>query len=313
MRAFVLGNYINANFLVVDRLPQEGESLAATSYRQEHGGKGLNLAMALKRLGVEVNLMMAVGPDLAGEAVTQRVAAEGIDTAGVLTLGAASGFGVGFIAPDGRNFLAVHLGANALLTPDHVQAARGALAEADWVLAHFEIPETVSLEAFRMARRQGKQTYLNPSPWHAPDPELMALTDVLVVNATEAALMFDQPNLADLSRDGWTTRLPALASGAQWRGTLLVVTLADAGCVALDGAGRAMSHPAYPIRQVDATGSGDAFGSGLVWSLMCRQALFEALRVANACGALLAAREGVLDNLPTRARVEEFMASDRRD
>ena len=53
MKAFVLGNYMNAHFLHVDRLPNPGESLVAKRVFQEHGGKGLNLGLGLHRLGVE--------------------------------------------------------------------------------------------------------------------------------------------------------------------------------------------------------------------------------------------------------------------
>ncbi|MCB1769057.1 MAG: ribokinase [Candidatus Competibacteraceae bacterium] len=309
MRAFVLGNYMNANFLYVDRLPLAGESLAATRIFQEHGGKGLNLAVGLHRLGVAVDLLIAVGADEAGAAVTRRLAEEGIDTMRVLTLGSHSGYGVGFIAPDGRNFLAAHLGANALLTTEHVEQARDVIGNADSVLASFEIPNPVILNAFHLARRLSKQTCLNPSPWRQIDNELLALTDVLVVNASEAALMFNQPDLEKLTRKDWLERLPALAQRISWQGRLLVVTLADAGCVALDEADTAVSQPAYPIQQVDATGAGDAFGSGLVWSLLRGLPLTEALRISNACGALIAAREGILDGLPRRAEVEAFMAA----
>ena len=309
MRAFVLGNYMNANFLYVDRLPLAGESLAATRIFQEHGGKGLNLAVGLHRLGVAVDLLIAVGADEAGAAVTRRLAEEGIDTMRVLTLGSHSGYGVGFIAPDGRNFLAAHLGANALLTTEHVEQARDVIGNADSVLASFEIPNPVILNAFHLARRLSKQTCLNPSPWRQIDNELPALTDVLVVNASEAALMFNQPDLEKLTRKDWLERLPALAQRISWQGRLLVVTLADAGCVALDEADTAVSQPAYPIQQVDATGAGDAFGSGLVWSLLRGLPLTEALRISNACGALIAAREGILDGLPRRAEVEAFMAA----
>ncbi|MCB1780740.1 MAG: hypothetical protein KDJ34_11760 [Candidatus Competibacteraceae bacterium] len=90
---------------------------------------------------------------------------------------------------------------------------------------------------------------------------------------------------------------------------MLAVTLTDAGCVALDKAGTAVSQPAYPIQQVDATGAGDAFGSGLVWSLLRGLPLTESLRTGNACGALIAAREGILDGLPRCADVEIFMAA----
>ncbi len=309
MRAFVLGNYMNAHFLYVDRLPVAGESLAATRYFQEHGGKGLNLGVGLHRLGVTVDLLMAVGQDDAGAAVIHRLAEEGIGTDWVLTLGPNSGYGVGFIAPDGRNFLAAHPGANALLTPDHVEQAQAILSAADWVLASFETPDPVILQAFRLARRLGKRTYLNPSPWRALDADLAKLTDVLVINATEAAALFAQPALEDSTPDEWMARLPALAHLIGWSGRWLVVTLADAGCVALDETGQRVRQPAYRIRQIDATGAGDAFGCGLVWSLLRDLPLAEALCVGNACGALIAAREGILEGLPDRAAVEAFMAA----
>jgi ribokinase len=167
MRAFVLGNYMNAHFLRVERLPGPGESLRADDYFAEHGGKGLNLAGGLHRLGIAVELLMAVGQDAAGAAGLQWLEEEGIGTRLVLRLGTSSGFGVGFVAADGRNFLAAHLGANALLLPQHVDEALDALAASDWVLASFESPDALILQAFRHARRLGKRTYLNPSPWRA--------------------------------------------------------------------------------------------------------------------------------------------------
>ena len=77
MRAFVLGNYMHACFMHVDRLPCAGESLAARRVDWEHGGKGLNLGLGLHRLGAEVHMIMAVGADLPGAAVCQALVAEG--------------------------------------------------------------------------------------------------------------------------------------------------------------------------------------------------------------------------------------------
>ena len=104
-------------------------------------------------------------------------------------------------------------------------------------------------------------------------------------------------------------RLPDLARQVGWSGRLLVVTLAEAGSVALDETGQAVDQPAYRIEQLDATGAGDAFGCGLVWSLLHNLVLTDALRIGNACGALIAAREGILDALPRRAELEAFIAA----
>jgi ribokinase len=309
MRTFVLGNYMNAHFFHVDRLPVAGESLAARRVFQEHGGKGLNLGVGLHRLGLVVDMLMAVGNDEAGALVKRALAIEGMATDYFLTLGACSGFGVGFIAPDGKNFLAAHLGANALLTPEHVDGAGAALDRAEWVMAHFEVPDAVIVHAFRRARAQGISTYLNPSPWHSPAEEMLALTDLLVVNATEAALLFDAPESADWGLLEWSTCLPALAARINWRGRVLVVTLAHLGCIALDMAGGTTSAPAFEIQQIDATGAGDAFGCGLVCGFLRGLPLAEALRIGNACGAHIAAREGILAHLPAQADLGAFLRS----
>ncbi|MEW6678766.1 MAG: PfkB family carbohydrate kinase [Pseudomonadota bacterium] len=309
MRVVVLGNYMNAHFIHVDRLPRAGESLAARRVFQEHGGKGLNLGVGLHRLGAAesrveicVDMLMAVGRDEAGASVRRALAAEGMAMDQVLELGETSGFGVGFIAPDGSNFLAAHLGANAMLLPVHVDAifddifAAGAVP--GWVLGHFEVPLAVLRHAFAKARGQGTKTYLNPSPWQPLDADFLGLVDVLVVNETEAAGLFGLDVVPAWSRAEWAAQLLALVQRVPWRGEVLVVTLGDAGSVALDDRGAVHAAAAPKIDQVDATGAGDAFGCGLVWALAQGQSVQRALETGNACGAYIAAREGILAHLP---------------
>jgi ribokinase len=307
MRTFVLGNYMNAHFMHVDRLPRAGESLTAKRVFREHGGKGLNLGLGLHRLGASVDMMLAVGADDAGEAVRRALLAEGMSDALFLTLGSASGFGVGFIAPDGSNFLASHLGANALLAAEHVERAAAQLARADWLLAHFELPDAVIRQAFQLARRHRVATYLNPSPWRAIDRELLAMTDVLVVNSQEAALLFDSRDAVHWRRAEWSARLPALAERIGWRGRVLAVTLAEDGSVALDAAGQTATAAPFAIEQIDATGAGDAFGCGLVEALSRGEPLPGALRFGNACGAHVAARSGIFAHLPRQAELADLI------
>jgi len=259
-----------------------------------------------------VDLLLAVGDDAAGVAVRQWLTGEGLETGLVLTLGPTSGFGVGFIAADGSNCLAVHPGANALLSATHLGAARARLAAADWVLAQFEVSEGVVLAAFQEAHRQGIRTALNPSPWRRIDPALLALTDLLLINAVEAALLFGRPELTTATTALWCDALPALAAELEWQGWLLAVTLGASGSVALTADEGVVSQPAWQIEQRDATGAGDAFGSGLVWSLARGLSVAEALRVGNACGSMIAAGHGILEHLPTPARLAAFMAADGR-
>jgi ribokinase len=307
MRAFVVGNYISANFLFAPTLTGPGQTAAATGYFHDHGGKGLNLAVGLHRLGVETDLLVVVGDDAPGCAVTGLLREMGMSTVHVHTGAAASGFGIGLIAPDGGNMLAAYMGANALLGESHVEQARADIEAAGFCVGQFESPQPAILAAFRIAKAAGRTTYLNPSPWSQPTDELLALTDIMVVNETEA-MDFLGAAIAGAPAQDWGRDLPELARARGWRGELLVVTLAERGAVALKADG-CVVVPAFAIDQVDATGAGDGFGCGLVSALAAGEALAFALLKASACGAIVAARQGVFDVLPDAGAVEDFLRS----
>jgi ribokinase len=307
MGILVLGSYVQATCLCVAQLPRPGESLAASALEMEHGGKGFNLAIGIHRLGVPVAIALAVGTDAAGDELSRFLCEEGIDDRYVVRLGDHSGFGVGFIAPNGENFLAVYPGTNALLRAAHLSGALESLRREDWIYAQFEIDEEPILASFRYARDQGARTVLNPSPWHIPDPALLKVTDILVVNGSEAALLLGLDSGAVRSPQLWLSLLSEWVARSGWQGELIVATLGAEGCVAVSRDNPPLYQPAYPITPVDATGAGDAFSAGLMAGLASGMPLTDALRWANACGAWVASRMGVLRALPRAMEVDDFI------
>lgn len=307
MHFFILGSYMNANFMRVHSLPSVNESHHAHAVWQEHGGKGLNLGVGLHRLGIPVTILLGIGRDHAGEAVHNFLAKEAMNTQGVIYLGEQSGYGVGFIDAHGKNFLAAFPGANALINSHHVELQFEEIDEVDWVCAQFECPEAAILRAFELAKTYNARTYLNPSPWHMPSPELLALTDVLVVNEHEAALLFNAPEVALWDMQIWAQQLPDMVQRLTFRHPLIVVTLGCQGVLTCCNEGNIHYQPAWPIEQIDATGAGDAFGCGLLWGLSHDLPMPHTLQFANACGALVAASSGVLGALPHIADVETFL------
>jgi ribokinase len=223
-------------------------------------------------------------------------------------LGAHSGYGVGFVGERGENFLAAFQGANALVNAQHVQQHFADIIASDWVCAQFEAPQEAILAAFELARLARARTYLNPSPWRMPSREILALTDVLVVNETEAALMFALPAAANWDAHIWQQQLPGMVQQLALTCELIVVTLGANGAVAYTSNGDTYFQPAWIIVQLDATGAGDAFGCGLIWGWSQRRPLDQTLSFANACGALVAAAQGVLSALPDSTLVENFCA-----
>lgn len=304
MQVLVLGSYVQAHSVGVKQLPQAGESIAAEQLWIEHGGKGLNLALGMQRLGLAVNLVVAVGRDAAGQALITYLQQTGLTTEHVLVMEGASGFGVGLVAEEGQNMIAIYPGANAKLNADHMEQVRPSLVDSQLVCAQFEIPEAPIIRAFQLAREAGIPTLLNPSPWRESSAILTALTDIWVLNETEAAQFFQLGNVSSWSSTQWLTTLEQLS----WQGKLLIVTLAEQGCVAVEQEGRMHYVPAQSIELQDPTGAGDAFTAGLVYALLSRQSLPQALTTANICGAYVAARQGVLQVLPTLEQLHTFTA-----
>ncbi|WP_225782387.1 PfkB family carbohydrate kinase [Xenophilus sp. Marseille-Q4582] len=310
-RLTVLGSFMQASCWEMTRLPQASESLDATGFWTALAGKGLAVAAGCHRLGAEVDLLLAVGQDAAGDAVLAWLAGERLSTRYVRRHAGPSGQGAGWLTPDGLNAIATFQGANAHLDAQQVAQAAPALEAARLVYAQFETPPDAALAAFTLAQRAGACTVLNPSPWTPPDRRLLAQTQILLVNALEMQRLLPQAALsAATPLPEWVRALePCWQSwpgGAQRR---LVVTLGAQGSLAFAPDGRAHHAPALPVRAVDSIGAGDAFAAGLCTAWIEGLPLPQALRRGNACGAFAVSRRGILEGLPTAGEVDALLRS----
>jgi sugar/nucleoside kinase (ribokinase family) len=68
--------------------------------------------------------------------------------------------------------------------------------------------------------------------------------------------------------------------------------------------GQIVYYPGFPFNAVDTTGAGDSFAAGLIFAHVIQgQVLTEALRFADACGALSTTGFGETAGQPTLRRV----------
>ena len=68
--------------------------------------------------------------------------------------------------------------------------------------------------------------------------------------------------------------------------------------------------PTWEVDVVDTTAAGDAFAGGFTVALSKGQSLKEAVRYANAVGALTVTRLGAQTSLPSAAEVQDLMVTD---
>jgi len=283
MTCIVVVGSLNADLVVrTERFPRPGETLRGSDLAVLPGGKSANQAVAAGRLGGTVRMVGAVGDDGNGALLRDSVAAAGVDTTHVAVReGVATGTAVITVDGAGENTIVVSAGANATLTPDDLPAD---VFEGAGVLALcLEVPIDVVLAAARAARAEGVTVLTNPSPLGAVPAELLALTDVLLVNEHEAASLGDHP----VRRS--------------------VVTRGGAGCVVRDGDAEPVTIDAVRVGAVDTTGCGDAFTGAVAVRLAAGDDLVEAARFAVGVGAYAATRPGAQASYPTTAELDAFL------
>jgi ribokinase len=89
----------------------------------------------------------------------------------------------------------------------------------------------------------------------------------------------------------------------------VVISLGEQGAMAVDSA--ALDRfPAHKVKVVDTTGAGDAFRAGLAVMLAQGKPLDDAVRFANACGALACTIMGAEPSMPKLDAVERLLATD---
>ena len=177
-------------------------------------------------------------------------AAAGIDTSGVARL-ASSGTGMAIVLVDaaGENSIVVDSAAHNQLAASHIDAASGLIEAGKLVLAQLETPVAATKRAFEIARSVGAITALNAAPApEAIDAELLALTDVLIVNEGEGQTMTGQTTAQAIGE----TLLSRV-------GQAVIITLGGLGAVLFEKDQPVREAPSHAVEVIDTTGAGDAF------------------------------------------------------
>ncbi len=270
----------------MDRLPDPDETLRAQRMEAFSGGKGANQATAAARLGAEAHMVGCVGDDDRGRWLVSVLKSSGVDTSLVRVSEEPTGTAVPLITPADVSIVIV-AGANASTGAADADAAAAVIAAADVLLLQGEVGAAGARRAAQAARSGGTAVVFNPAP---VDPFLveavMPLADVLVMNRAE--------------------QVQIDAIGPETGQCDTVITLGSRGAQVGE-----VVVPPYPADVVDPTGAGDAFCGALGVALAEERPLVEAVRFANAAGALAVATPGAQPSMPTRADVETLLDSHR--
>jgi len=245
--------------------------------RLRPGGAGANAAVWAAASGARVRLFGRVGDDLAGRLVTEELRARGVDPCLAVDPAVSTGAMLVVRQPSDRSMVADR-GANTRLVPEDLPASltAGAVLVSGYLLldASSEAAARAALE-----RVDAPFVAVEAASW----PLVQAFGRDRFLEATSGATLL-------LANEREAEALTGIADGR--RAAFELAERYGAACVKLGPAGavfvtgeRAMDAHARPVRTVDPTGAGDAFGGTLLAFLAAGRDPRVALEAACAAGA----------------------------
>jgi ribokinase len=300
----VVGSSNTDMILKLDRIPKPGETLLGGEFLTAAGGKGANQAVAAAKAGGAVTLVARVGKDMFGERAVAGFIESGINVDYVQYDKSASGVALIFVAKDGENSIGVGGGANSKLSPADVRRAKDAFADADVVIMQLETPLETVQAAADLAAASGARVILNPAPAQALPDKLLKKVSILTPNETEAELLTGVKVTDETS----CTRAADILLGKGIK-TVIITLGARGSFVATASSSELISG--FKVNPVDTTAAGDTFNGALAVALAEGSSMPDAVRFANAAGAISVTRMGAQPSAPKRSEIEKLLSGAR--
>ncbi|MAT42315.1 MAG: ribokinase [Anaerolineaceae bacterium] len=299
-KIIVIGS-LNMDLVVfTPRFPKIGETILGSSFSTFCGGKGANQAVAMARLGADVQMIGKIGKDEFGQTLLENLTANQVQTESVLEAEAQSGTAIITVDALGQNTIVVIPGANRELKPEDIYCLRETIQHSDYLVMQLEIPMETVVAAAKLAYESGVKIIVNPAPASDLPDDLYPLVDYLIPNESELSILSNLPVTT-------IEEVKAACAVLLQRGIKnLVVTMGEQG-VFYRGEDQEISISAYPVQPVDTTAAGDAFIGGFVTALAAGLPIQTILNRASASGAISVTRQGAQTSLPYDHEVDQFL------
>jgi tagatose kinase len=266
----------------------------------------------MARFGHSCGIVGCVGNDDFGRLNLERLRSDGVDVSAIrVHPEAVTGSAFVRYRPDGGRDFVFNIGQSASGAVTLDAAATALIARA----GHLHVmgsslfsPEIIAAneEAIGRIKAQGgtvsfdpnirKEMIALPGMWEALK-RVLAQADLFLPSGPELFLFtraWDEAGaIAELFELG--VRTVVLKRGAE-----------GASCFTQAGA---INIAGLPTEEIDPTGAGDCFGATFVACWLQGMESFEALRFANAAGALAVRRKGPMEGTSTRREIEDLLAS----
>ena len=291
---------INMDMTVkAERIPLKGETLKGWDLKYVPGGKGANQAVAMAKLGAEVEMFGCVGDDAAGASLLKNLQDVGVETKCVKVVeGEPTGLAM-ITVGDNDNTIIVVAGTNDRVDIGYINEVKDSLLECEIVLLQHEIPQETVEYVIALCADNGVKVVLNPGPARPVKQELLEKVTYLTPNEHEAVILFGR----DLSFEEMMKRYPEK----------LVITQGSRGVSTCLKSGEVILVPARKANVVDTTGAGDTLNGAFTVAVTEGRGISDALAFANTAAGLSTEKFGAQGGMPTYNEVMAVMEKQQND
>ena len=289
----VIGSTMMDLTVYADILPAGGETRFGESFTTGFGGKGANQAVMAARTGATVTMITGIGNDGFGDESLQNFKNSQMDTSSVLRLDTHTGVAHIWVDGQGQNRISIVPGANFKLTPQDAIDEVSKLKNVSVLIAQCEIPQEVTLAAFRTAQELGITTILNPAPYQPLTDDLLELTDWLIPNEIE---------FAELDKAHRAPDTDEIIASLRDKGRT-IVTLGSEGAALVTSDGKVKRFSAKKVSATDTTGAGDCFIGAFAAAIAAGANEESAVQFGIDCATKSVTRKGAQSSYP---KIEEI-------
>ena len=289
----VIGSTMMDLTVYADILPAAGETRFGESFTTGFGGKGANQAVMAARTGATVAMITGIGNDGFGDESLQNFKNSQMDTSSVLRLDTHTGVAHIWVDGQGQNRISIVPGANFKLTPQDAIDEVSKLKNVSVLIAQCEIPQEVTLAAFRTAQELGITTILNPAPYQPLTDDLLDLTDWLIPNEIE---------FAELDKAHRAPDTDEIIASLRDKGRT-IVTLGSEGAALVTSDGKVKRFNAKKVSATDTTGAGDCFIGAFAAAIAAGANEESAVQFGIDCATKSVTRKGAQSSYP---KIEEI-------
>ena len=289
----VLGIFVADISFSGPKIPSVGETILGNKYNVGPGGKGCNQAIAIARLGGNVNFISKIGKDSYGELALNTLKKNNINIENIiqdekLQTGVA---GILIDKNSGKNAINVIVGAPSSLTINEIDKQINLIKSSKIFLTQLEVPKDVTLHCLKIAKENGCITILNPAPASEISNEFYNHIDYFTPNETEAEFYTGIKITNEQEAKQAAEKLLNLGIKK------VIITLGEKGLFYTNGKEETYLK-ASPVKAIDTTGAGDAFNGGLAFGLSKDKPINECLELANKVAGVSTTKLGAGDAMP---------------